>query len=122
MKGLRIAGLALALAVPAVPCAAAEAVKRWHKTIRAEFLTEHDYHHATIAELQAALDAWVAYYNTERPHQALGMRPPVERFRLAAPQPRRACAAARGPFRARSAPPPAHRRLRARPDSRTRHR
>jgi transposase InsO family protein len=32
------------------------------------------------------LDAWVAYYNTERPHQALGMRPPIERFRLAAPQ------------------------------------
>jgi hypothetical protein len=36
--------------------------------------------------VQQALDAWVAYYNTERPHQALGMRPPNERFRLAAPQ------------------------------------
>jgi Integrase core domain len=33
--------------------------------------------------LQAALDGWVAYYNTERPHQALGMRPPIDRFRLA---------------------------------------
>jgi len=61
-------------------------VERWHKTIRAEFLAEHDYQHATVAELQAALDAWVAHYNTERPHQALGMRPPVDRFRLAAPQ------------------------------------
>jgi hypothetical protein len=59
-------------------------VERWHKTIRAEFLTVHDYQHATIGELQAALDAWVAYYNTERPHQALGMRPPIERFQLAA--------------------------------------
>ena len=59
-------------------------VERWHKTIRAEFLTEHDYKHATMAELQQALDAWVAYYNTERPHQALGMRPPIERFQLAA--------------------------------------
>ena len=37
-----------------------------------------------MAELQQALDAWVAYYNTERPHQALGMRPPIERFQLAA--------------------------------------
>jgi transposase InsO family protein len=61
-------------------------VERWHKTIRAEFLADHDHQHATIAELQAALDAWVAYYNTERPHQALGMRPPIDRFRLAAPQ------------------------------------
>ena len=59
-------------------------VERWHKTIRAEFLAEHDYKHATVAELQAALDAWVAHYNTERPHQALGMRPPIERFKLAA--------------------------------------
>jgi transposase InsO family protein len=61
-------------------------VERWHKTIRAEFLSEHDYKHATIAELQAALDMWVVHYNTERPHQALGMRPPMDRFRLAAPQ------------------------------------
>jgi transposase InsO family protein len=61
-------------------------VERWHKTIRAEFLTEHDRRHATLEELQQALDVWVAYYNTERPHQALGMRPPNERFRLAAPQ------------------------------------
>jgi Integrase core domain/Mu transposase, C-terminal domain len=61
-------------------------IERWHKTIRAEFLVDHDHRHATIAELQLALDAWVAYYNTERPHQALGMRPPIERFRLAAPQ------------------------------------
>jgi hypothetical protein len=59
-------------------------VERWHKTIRTEFLTEHDYKHATIAELQQALDAWVDHYNTERPHQALGMRPPIERFQLAA--------------------------------------
>jgi transposase InsO family protein len=59
-------------------------IERWHKTIRIEFLTEHDYQHATMAELQAALDAWVDHYNTERPHQALGMRPPIERFQLAA--------------------------------------
>jgi transposase InsO family protein len=59
-------------------------VERWHKTIRAEFLRVHDYKHATMAELQQALDAWVDHYNTERPHQALGMRPPIERFQLAA--------------------------------------
>jgi transposase InsO family protein len=58
-------------------------VERWHKTMRAEFLADHDRRHATIEELQAALDAWVSDYNTQRPHQALGMRPPIERFQLA---------------------------------------
>ena len=57
-------------------------VERWHKTMRAEFLTEHDRRHHTMTELQAALDGWVAHYNTERPHQSLGMRPPVDRFQL----------------------------------------
>ena len=58
-------------------------VERWHKTMRAEFLADHDRRHATIEELQAALDGWVTEYNTERPHQALGMRPPIERFQFA---------------------------------------
>jgi transposase InsO family protein len=58
-------------------------VERWHKTMRAEFLADQDRRHATMAELQAALDGWVAHYNTERPHQALGMRPPIDRFALA---------------------------------------
>ena len=58
-------------------------VERWHKTIRAEFLRVHDRRHATLEELQAAFDAWVEEYNTVRPHEALGMRPPIERFQLA---------------------------------------
>ena len=60
-----------------------EKVERWHKTMRAEFLRDHDRRHATLEELQAALDVWVEEYNTVRPHQALGMRPPIERFQLA---------------------------------------
>ena len=58
-------------------------IERLHKTIRAEFLSVHDRQHATVAELQAALDAWVVEYNTERPHQSCGGRPPAERFALA---------------------------------------
>jgi transposase InsO family protein len=58
-------------------------VERWHKTMRAEFLRVHDRRHATLEELQAALDAWVTDYNTARPHQSLGMRPPMERFQFA---------------------------------------
>lgn len=59
-------------------------IERLHKTIRAEFLLEHDRRHDSIEGLQAALDAWVAQYNTCRPHQSCGGRPPAERFALAA--------------------------------------
>ena len=63
-------------------------VERLHKTMRAEFFGDHR-RQSTMAELQAALDGWVAQYNTERPHQSLGMRPPVDRFQLAGPAPPR---------------------------------
>jgi transposase InsO family protein len=58
-------------------------VERLHKTMRREFFTPKDRMFATIPQLQAALDAWVTEYNTARPHQACGRRPPAERFRLA---------------------------------------
>jgi hypothetical protein len=32
---------------------------------------------------QEALDEWVSYYNTQRPHQSLGDRTPESRFRAA---------------------------------------
>ena len=59
-------------------------VERFHKTYRAEFVSEHDRRHASIEAAQVALDVWVNEYNTLRPHQSLGDRPPYERFRLAA--------------------------------------
>jgi Integrase core domain len=77
-------GIRYLLTAPRSPTTTGK-VERWYKTIRAEFLRDHDYKHATMAELQQALDAWVDHYNTERPHQALGMQPPIERFQLAAP-------------------------------------
>lgn len=59
-------------------------VERLHKTMRKEFLVDHDRVHATIEEFQTALDTWVSEYNTDRPHQSLGDRPPQERFALGA--------------------------------------
>jgi transposase InsO family protein len=59
-------------------------VERFHKTLRREWLADNDYRHTTIAEAQASLDAWVERYNTERPHQSIGMVAPIERFTLAA--------------------------------------
>jgi hypothetical protein len=35
---------------------------------------------ASLAHAQAELDAWVGYYNRERPHQSLGMNTPASRF------------------------------------------
>jgi hypothetical protein len=58
-------------------------VERFHKTMRAEWATPTARSFATILDAQAALDAWVAEYNTVRPHQSVGGRPPIERFALA---------------------------------------
>jgi transposase InsO family protein len=69
-------------------------VERFHRTLRAEFLKENDYRFDTIEGAQAALDEWVVQYNTTRPHQSIGMRPPIERFSLAD---RTVCAADRDP-------------------------
>jgi transposase InsO family protein len=60
-------------------------VERWHKTLRAEFLTGKVFE--SLADAQAQLDAWVHTYNHDRPHQSLGRVPPFERFRLATPKP-----------------------------------
>jgi transposase InsO family protein len=58
-------------------------VERLHKTMRAEFFAAASGQYATLGELQAALDGWVTGYNTARPHQSCGGRPPAERFQLA---------------------------------------
>jgi transposase InsO family protein len=60
-------------------------VERFHKTVRREFLAGRRF--ASIGEAQAALDAWVATYNEERPHQGIAMALPAERFTPAAPLP-----------------------------------
>jgi transposase InsO family protein len=56
-------------------------VERFHKTIRKEFLAGRVF--ASQEEAQAELDAWITWYNTERPHQGIGMVPPEKRFALA---------------------------------------
>jgi Integrase core domain len=56
-------------------------VERFHETLRREFLRGRTF--ASLEEAQAELDAWVAEYNSERPHQSLGMASPEARFALA---------------------------------------
>ena len=56
-------------------------IERFHQSLRREFLAGRVF--ASLDEAQTEIDAWVSGYNTERPHQALEMATPAERFRLA---------------------------------------
>jgi transposase InsO family protein len=54
-------------------------IERFHRSLRAEFLSDK----AAFTNLrvaQQALDEWVEYYNTARPHQASEMATPAHRF------------------------------------------
>lgn len=58
-------------------------VERFHRALRTEFDTARVF--KNLRSAQAELDEWVGYYNTERPHQAIGMIVPAERFRQRPP-------------------------------------
>jgi len=53
-------------------------IERFHRSLRAEFDTRRTF--ASLRVAQQALDEWVGYYNTARPHQALSDATPAERF------------------------------------------
>jgi transposase InsO family protein len=55
-------------------------IERFHQSLRKEFLADRAF--PSLEGAQAELDAWVHDYNTARPHQALEMATPAERFRL----------------------------------------
>jgi transposase InsO family protein len=55
-------------------------IERFHQSLRKEFLDGRTFVSAVAA--QTELDRWVNDYNTERPHQALEMAAPAERFGL----------------------------------------
>jgi transposase InsO family protein len=54
-------------------------IERLHQTLQRELLDVHG-PFESIEALQTALDAWRAEYNTNRPHQSLGMAFPASRF------------------------------------------
>jgi hypothetical protein len=53
-------------------------VERFHRAIRTEFRTDRVF--TDLASAQAELNQWVTDYNHQRPHQAMGMATPAERF------------------------------------------
>ena len=60
-------------------------IERFHGSLRRELLDDA-VPFADLAAAQAAVDAWVREYNTARPHQALGMAVPADRFSTARAQ------------------------------------
>ena len=60
-------------------------IERFHRTLRVEFNTRQMFRNLKTA--QEALDEWVMFYNTQRPHQALGDVTPQSRFTATDRQP-----------------------------------
>ncbi|WP_369812880.1 IS481 family transposase [Frankia sp. R43] len=71
-------GIAHRLTQPASPTTTGK-VERFHLTLRRELL-DHAVPFASLADAQAAVDRWVVEYNIRRPHQALDMACPADRF------------------------------------------
>ena len=57
--------------------------ERFHRTLKAELLVRRSFD--SLASAQDAFDLWRERYNLVRPHEALGLQPPVTRYR---PSPR----------------------------------
>lgn len=57
--------------------------ERFHRTLKAEVVSGRSFR--DLAERQRAFDDWRPLYNHERPHEALGMATPAQRYR---PSPR----------------------------------
>jgi transposase InsO family protein len=54
--------------------------ERFHRTLKAEVLDGAGL--KTLAEAQAAFDAWRPIYNTKRPHEAIELETPSTRYRM----------------------------------------
>jgi transposase InsO family protein len=57
--------------------------ERFHRTLSDELFALRTFH--SLAQAQHALDAWREIYNFERPHEAIGLAVPADRYR---PSPR----------------------------------
>ena len=71
-------GITQRLTRPASPTTTGK-IERLHQSLQNELLNDHG-PFDSIEDLQAALDAWRQEYNTDRPHQSLGMAFPASRF------------------------------------------
>lgn len=54
--------------------------ERFHRTLKADILGDCSY--KTVSECQGVFDQWRQVYNTERPHESLGMNVPASQYRM----------------------------------------
>ena len=54
-------------------------LERWHRTLKAEVLRDKTY--SSLPHTQAEFDKWREIYNTQRPHDALDLGVPSDRYR-----------------------------------------
>lgn len=52
--------------------------ERFHRTLKLELLDRRGF--GSITQCQSAFDEWRYKYNFQRPHHALGMKPPITRY------------------------------------------
>jgi transposase InsO family protein len=78
-------GITQRLTRPASPTTTGK-IERLHQSLQNELLNDHG-PFESVEALQAALDAWRQDYNTDRPHQSLGMAFPASRFAPAVSEP-----------------------------------
>jgi transposase InsO family protein len=71
-------GISHRLTAPRSPTTTGK-IERFRQSIRKEFLADRTF---VSRAAQEALDSCVSDYNNERPHQALEMTVPADRFRL----------------------------------------
>ncbi len=55
-------------------------IERWFRSLKEECVWQQRF--GTFADAQQAISAWIRWYNTERPHQALGYRSPQQYYHL----------------------------------------
>lgn len=63
-------------------------IERWFRSLKEECVWQHQF--ANFTEARAGITAWIRWYNTERPHQALGYRSPLEYRQIHDPPPEQA--------------------------------
>jgi len=56
--------------------------ERFHRSLKAELIDRRPF--ANLEECQRHFDGWRHVYNTERPHQAIELNPPISRYRVSA--------------------------------------
>ena len=54
-------------------------LERFNRTLKEELIIHHHFH--DLVQCQDAFDEWRQFYNCRRPHESLGMVPPVKRYR-----------------------------------------